>query len=69
MEDLFKMYRCGLIPWDQAYVKASNQMVLAADRDSDDLEYCISQVQSLAEDVANMLIEKFGYYETENGIL
>lgn len=70
MEDLFKMYRCGLISWENTYVKASNHMVLASEKGyTDDVEYWISQVQSLAEDAANMLIKRFGYYETEEGIL
>ena len=31
MEDLFKMYRCELISWEEAYVKAYNRMVEASD--------------------------------------
>lgn len=70
MEDLFKMYRCDLISWEDAYVKAFNRMVEASEENSSEVvDYWASQVQSLAEEVANKHIQKLGYVETQEGFL
>ena len=70
MEDLFKMYRRGLISWEDAYVKAYNRMVEASEEKSSEVvDYWASQVQSLAEEVANQHIKDLGYVETQEGFL
>ena len=62
MEDLFKMYRRGLVSWEDAYVKAYNRMVEASEEKSSEVvDYWASQVQSLAEEVANQHIKDLLY--------
>ena len=71
MRDVFREYRDGKITWDEAYAAANNLAATAAlepDTEQEQVNWYASQMDSLANDAAEKLMELLGYKEDNSGV-
>ena len=71
MRDVYREYVEGQITWDEAYAIANNLAATASEdpeSEQDEVDWYASQMESLAVDAAEHLMELLGYKQDSIGV-